>query len=770
MTKRTKQIIAALLVWAYLLLNITSTLQANYLITPEAKPTLAFTDVVWPASASGYLHALASNPAPQPPANASPTTNTDHTNAPEFGFIASAIVNNAETTGAAPRMAVLPPDATQDGDWNDPDTWNPSGIPTSTSDLTIPSGRTVYISSDAVCRNLTIETGGTLIFNTASTLTISGNLQNDGTLTAESGTIAFVNHGSIISGSSTTSFNNLKVDTGSGSNVSSIISVSSTIDANNLLLENGLFQINGGTTSIAGLNNPSSNLLWKTIPLSAGIEINTGAILNTGAFTITNEGLIHIAGGTANFGTGIGNSVHTQVDGAFVVEGGIVNIAGRLESSAGSENPFPGTSFKSGVTVSSGTITLSTEGNVSGSLGSLNISEYGYFDFTGGTIVFEEPGSALDLQFAEGSTNGIKTITDGVFQFGNTKTAAGETFVINSAVPLRNITTYDNIDLQLAGSLILGNELALGTNSQINLNGNALRLPVTSSSLNFPLVDNSNTDATVSSTDINFSAGAYIELSMMESKHPQDENNNNHLTRYWTVNTSGITSYDVSAPIGSVTGDVNTLVASKLSGTNWIKTGTLASSTISLSGVTESSITFSATEEPTATISGTQTICEGESATITIGLTGAAPWSVTYTDGTTPTTITTSTSTYTFSVTPTSPTTYSLVSVSDTNMEGTVIGNAVIAIDPLPVADVNGSATICVNSSYTLAAGEASYDNGDISWAVTSGAGSITAGATSLTPTYTPVAADAGNTVTLTMTVTSNNSCGSATATDTYTI
>ena len=92
-------------------------------------------------------------------------------------------------------------------------------------------------------------------------------------------------------------------------------------------------------------------------------------------------------------------------------------------------------------------------------------------------------------------------------------------------------------------------------------------------------------------------------------------------------------------------------------------------------------------------------------------------------------------------------------------------------VDPLPTASTTGSGTkaICSNSTYKLTAAEATAAYGDISWSVQSGAGSITAGATTEEPTYSAVAADAGNDVTLVMTVTSNNACGTATATASYT-
>jgi PKD repeat protein len=95
-----------------------------------------------------------------------------------------------------------------------------------------------------------------------------------------------------------------------------------------------------------------------------------------------------------------------------------------------------------------------------------------------------------------------------------------------------------------------------------------------------------------------------------------------------------------------------------------------------------------------------------------------------------------------------------------------ISGTGVAApVATIPGSVGTGSSTICVNQTYTLLAGEAESANGTISW-THNGAGSITNGST-LTPTYTPAAGDAGNTVTLTLHV-SNASCTEAT--DTYTI
>ena len=207
--------------------------------------------------------------------------------------------------------------------------------------------------------------------------------------------VTFNQAGSTISGATT--FANLSIY--AGSNVSSVIAVSSDITIGNLLLANGLLQINGGTTTITNLNPATSPA--HVIPESAGIEVNTGATLYTGNFTINNKGLIHIAGGTANFGTQSGNSIDTNVDGAFVMESGTVNIAGRLHNSAGNSSDFLGTNYKVGVTISGGTLNLATVGNSSNDTGSLDIDSSGYFDFSGGTINFINSSTAtrdIDLR------------------------------------------------------------------------------------------------------------------------------------------------------------------------------------------------------------------------------------------------------------------------------------------------------------------------------------------------------------------------------------
>jgi gliding motility-associated-like protein len=89
-----------------------------------------------------------------------------------------------------------------------------------------------------------------------------------------------------------------------------------------------------------------------------------------------------------------------------------------------------------------------------------------------------------------------------------------------------------------------------------------------------------------------------------------------------------------------------------------------------------------------------------------------------------------------------------------------------VAVDSLPVAAAGGSAVTCVDGTVTVTG--ASAGAGTIAW-THDGQGMLLNGAT-VSPTYLPSLSDEGNTVTLTMTVTSSNSCGMASDTAQFTI
>ncbi len=320
------------------------------------------------------------------------------------------------------------------GDWNLASTWDCNCVPDFEDDVIIPSGFTVTVDAAAECNNITIETGGTLDHSGATTLQVYGNWTNNGIYSSGSGTIEFTGSAdAVIGGSSTTSFNNFILN--KGSDVTTDLTVKTDITITDLTFENGVLDIESGTTDIADIVNPNN-----TIPSTAGIRIS-GGTLTTGYYSIINEGLIEVTSGSATFGTGSGNSVHIQTDGAFIVTGGTVDIAGRLENTAGGTL----SGYPSGINISGGIITLATAGNNESGTGSLDVTTNGAFNFTGGTIIFENPstaGAALDLGLIDGTGNGTKIITNGIFQFGNNYTPNGSIFHIDSEIKIPHIDTY----------------------------------------------------------------------------------------------------------------------------------------------------------------------------------------------------------------------------------------------------------------------------------------------------------------------------------------
>jgi gliding motility-associated-like protein len=173
---------------------------------------------------------------------------------------------------------------------------------------------------------------------------------------------------------------------------------------------------------------------------------------------------------------------------------------------------------------------------------------------------------------------------------------------------------------------------------------------------------------------------------------------------------------------------------------------------------------------PTASAGGNSRICMNGTATVSgaSSANGSINWT---SDGAgTINNGTTLTPTYSANASDASKTVLLTMTVTSTNscIGKTATANYTVIIDSLPLAIAGGTATICQGTSNTISNTYSRF--GSILW-TSNGSGSLS-GATSLTPTYTAAAGDAGKLITLTMTVTSTNSCNlkPETATDFYTI
>ena len=110
--------------------------------------------------------------------------------------------------------------------------------------------------------------------------------------------------------------------------------------------------------------------------------------------------------------------------------------------------------------------------------------------------------------------------------------------------------------------------------------------------------------------------------------------------------------------------------------------------------------------KPTAQISGASTICAGFSTQLTMQFTGAGPWSGTLSDGTN---FNSNENTLILTVSPLQTTTYTIVSLSDINLEAEengLTGEAIVNVNTntnQPVSiDANGPTTFCAGNSVIL--------------------------------------------------------------------
>ncbi|SHJ21314.1 HYR domain-containing protein [Tangfeifania diversioriginum] len=468
--------------------------------------------------------------------------------------------------------------AIDDGDWDDPATWD-NGVPDGSTNVVIPSAYTVTLTDDAVCNDINIE--GTLNYldNGAYNLQVYGNWTNSGSYNGgTNGIVEFA--GSVdatISGNTT--FEDLIISKGSLSTTLSIIGTAAISGGGSLKMNSGLVQVGSGNSF--NINSTGG----FTIEETAGLEIN-GGTLTTGAFSIENKGLFKINDGTVTLGQTSGNSLTIRSSGTLEVNDGTVNIAGRLVVSGGTADIF------------GGTINLNTEGHSSSSLATLDLTATSDFNMTGGTINFLNPNGSgnLDLSILDGGTK----------NFGGTLNFGTGTYKISSDTSFPNFTSTGDADI-------------------------IYRIPVTENgTYNFPLTTAAGASIpasiTISGSDY---TNAYIEIETFDEKHPENANTTNFLNRYWTIATSGITNldYDVTVDYHSndISGTISGFIVGDYTGSVWNETGnaTISGNTISITEITQQNFEFTALSEPTVSVSASpETICYGTSTTLTATATG----------------------------------------------------------------------------------------------------------------------------------------------------
>lgn len=374
------------------------------------------------------------------------------------------------------------------GNWDDTTVWADGSVPTAGDNVTIGAGCTVTVNvANAAALNLTIDAGGVLQSplsgtTTTNNVTVSGNVVNNGTLDFSTNgntsgarlTFGPSSGDSSLSGSgSVTNLRELAVDKGSRATVLNVAPDNLSVRG----LASGapaLLVLTSGTVRFAGsytLSNPLFTTTGYSIPATAGLWLdNPNVTVSAQTGSPTNNGLLRLTQGTYNVGTTAGNSMGGGTGAEFRIEGGTLNVAGRLQTTNVVQYAQTG-----------GTVNLSTVGNTAGTAAFGLTATGNSFDFAGGTIVLVQPsGNATPLDYSVSSaatfvTNPALT----TLQLGSAAAPPAAVYRVTGATPNIVVTAGRTMN---AGS---GTGAAIFFRGNSLLNNGAIGVQGTSSRLDF---------------------------------------------------------------------------------------------------------------------------------------------------------------------------------------------------------------------------------------------------------------------------------------------
>ncbi len=271
-----------------------------------------------------------------------------------------------------------------DSDWSNAANWSGSAVPDSAAVVVIPAGRTIYpvLSADAEAGKITVKSGASLGCGNKS-LTITLSLQNDGAITADSGTISAEDY------------------SGSGSFTGGSSNLTLTGDFTNT----GTFT--GGSVIFAGssaqtLTN-SGSATFGNFTVNSGASVSTSSSFNVSGNFTNGENFSASGGRIKMTGTGV----------AFAGGGGTFNSFEYAPSASSSSIEVTGanTFADFSCTVASSSVTISDSNTIAS------------FEMTspGGTLTLNAEQAVSSSLTLAGATSGNLTVkgSSGGFSFAD---------------------------------------------------------------------------------------------------------------------------------------------------------------------------------------------------------------------------------------------------------------------------------------------------------------------------------------------------------------
>lgn len=400
----------------------------------------------------------------------------------------------------------------QAGNWSATSTWG-GAVPTSLDNVTIADGHTVTIDVAAVCNNLKVGQGtsGILQYETVTARTLTAGdsvtITNGGTLrTGASGTV--ITHVLSVGGNLTnngildfsTNSNTAGADiTFTGASRAAFGGTGATTDIRTMTINKGtsaasILELNPSSFTVRGTttDGPPSAFLTLTngtlkisgiftashrtfTSVNYTIAATAGFWLNNPNYTVTGQtgspvisGLFRLTQGTFNVGTGVGNSMPLGIGSTTTIEGGALNITGRLCVSAAANTI---TYVQTG-----GTITVNMGGTGTGQhspiLASFDLgtSAASSATLTGGLIILELAGTETQGPRDYRNNAGIQTVdAAATLQLGDGYSGAAKNYQIQGYAPSLVITnTSANHSATLLGTTYVGNT-TMNTGTTLNL-------------------------------------------------------------------------------------------------------------------------------------------------------------------------------------------------------------------------------------------------------------------------------------------------------------
>jgi len=343
--------------------------------------------------------------------------------------------------------------ANSSGPWETASNWSQGHVPLSTEDVVISSNYNLTINSAAVCLSLNITPNAQLTISASYSLTVSGNLQNNGTFTAGANTTLTFNgaNNSTVGGTGTFTINYIVLNMSTKTTVLDIQSNNFIAGINsaagyNFTFTSGTFKYNNTASLNDCHDNNSATTL--TIPFNVIIESDKGTLdlcPNGSNSGVVLSGKLFMNGGTVYVQEG--QAYNAAFDFVYKVNGGTpqlyvtsgsLSIGGGFHSNSGSDY----IDFN----MTGGNVTIANRGmSVSYSFQLANVTG-GSTVMSGGTIMIQDACNVNLPDIDMGGANvSPYSVTGGTVQFGNLLTQGGATYF---GVQPNGAHNYPNLDFE----------------------------------------------------------------------------------------------------------------------------------------------------------------------------------------------------------------------------------------------------------------------------------------------------------------------------------